>query len=254
MASEITKTNSFYIANRDLRESRANSAADRRCQRHRGEMGPKRTATKSPNRSRAVTAFARYQRSPRNVRRLQSPITEDIIATQQGVADRFLSLVSFPKQIAIRDIVWRNTRPDPACHRFKQPEDVTDDAFCSALGSPARCCRSSIVAARSAPPTDRRKSSASLPEIPAAGAAQEQGFALRRNEGIGTRVMWRNFRPGRAARSAQCRRDRFRQYRQAPRSSRRPPARRSSMSPMSAGAEGRSDPGFEGQPAQSSRI
>jgi sulfonate transport system substrate-binding protein len=38
------------------------------------------------------------------------PITEDIIATQQGVADRFFKLGLIPKPIAIRDIVWRNTQ------------------------------------------------------------------------------------------------------------------------------------------------
>jgi sulfonate transport system substrate-binding protein len=38
------------------------------------------------------------------------PITEDIIATQQGVADRFFKLGLIPRQIAIRDIVWRNTQ------------------------------------------------------------------------------------------------------------------------------------------------
>jgi sulfonate transport system substrate-binding protein len=38
------------------------------------------------------------------------PITEDIIATQQGVADRFFRLGLIPKQIAIRDIVWRNAQ------------------------------------------------------------------------------------------------------------------------------------------------
>jgi sulfonate transport system substrate-binding protein len=34
----------------------------------------------------------------------------DIIATQQGVADRFFKLGLIPRQIAIRDIVWRNTQ------------------------------------------------------------------------------------------------------------------------------------------------
>ena len=38
------------------------------------------------------------------------PVTEDIIATQQGVADRFFKLGLIPKQIAVRDIVWRNTQ------------------------------------------------------------------------------------------------------------------------------------------------
>lgn len=36
------------------------------------------------------------------------PVTEDIAATQQGVADRFYKLGLIPKPVAIRDIVWRN--------------------------------------------------------------------------------------------------------------------------------------------------
>ena len=36
-------------------------------------------------------------------------VTEDIIATQQGVADRFHKLGLILKPIAIRDIVWRST-------------------------------------------------------------------------------------------------------------------------------------------------
>ena len=35
------------------------------------------------------------------------PVTEDIIVTQQAVADRFYKLGLIPKPIVIRDIVWR---------------------------------------------------------------------------------------------------------------------------------------------------
>ena len=38
------------------------------------------------------------------------PVTEEIIDTQQAVADRFYKLGLIPKKIAIRDIVWRNTQ------------------------------------------------------------------------------------------------------------------------------------------------
>ena len=38
------------------------------------------------------------------------PVTEEIIETQQAVADRFFKLGLIPKQIAVRDIVWRNTQ------------------------------------------------------------------------------------------------------------------------------------------------
>jgi len=33
---------------------------------------------------------------------------DDIVTTQQGVADRFYKLGLIPKPIVIRDIVWRN--------------------------------------------------------------------------------------------------------------------------------------------------
>ena len=35
------------------------------------------------------------------------PVTDGMIETQQGVADRFHKLGLIPKQIAIRDIIWR---------------------------------------------------------------------------------------------------------------------------------------------------
>jgi sulfonate transport system substrate-binding protein len=38
------------------------------------------------------------------------PMTPEIIATQQAVADRFHKLGLIPRQIVIRDIVWRATQ------------------------------------------------------------------------------------------------------------------------------------------------
>jgi sulfonate transport system substrate-binding protein len=37
-------------------------------------------------------------------------VTDEIITTQQGVADRFHKLGLIPKAIAVRDIVWRHTQ------------------------------------------------------------------------------------------------------------------------------------------------
>jgi sulfonate transport system substrate-binding protein len=37
------------------------------------------------------------------------PVTDEIVATRQGVADRFYKLGLIPKPIVIRDIVWRST-------------------------------------------------------------------------------------------------------------------------------------------------
>jgi sulfonate transport system substrate-binding protein len=35
------------------------------------------------------------------------PITTDIVATQQGVADRFFKLGLIPKPVAVRDALWK---------------------------------------------------------------------------------------------------------------------------------------------------
>jgi sulfonate transport system substrate-binding protein len=35
------------------------------------------------------------------------PVTDDIIATQQGVADRFFKLGLIPKPVVVRDAVWK---------------------------------------------------------------------------------------------------------------------------------------------------
>jgi len=111
-ASEITKTNSFYIANRDFAKNHGSvlqqiidvtTSTAKWAEQHRDEVAKSLSAvtgialdiqTIAANRS----AFA------------VGPITEDIIATQQGVADRFFRLGLIPRQIAIRDIVWRNTQ------------------------------------------------------------------------------------------------------------------------------------------------
>jgi sulfonate transport system substrate-binding protein len=111
-ASEITKTNSFYIANRDFSRNHepvlqqiidVTTSTAKWAEAHRDDVAKSLSAvtgialdiqTIAANRS----AFA------------VGPITEDIIATQQGVADRFFKLGLIPRQIAIRDIVWRNTQ------------------------------------------------------------------------------------------------------------------------------------------------
>ena len=35
-------------------------------------------------------------------------MSDDIVAIQQGVADSFFRLGLIPKQIAVKDVVWRN--------------------------------------------------------------------------------------------------------------------------------------------------
>ncbi|MTV15854.1 MULTISPECIES: sulfonate ABC transporter substrate-binding protein [Bradyrhizobium] len=109
-ANEITKTNSFYIANRDFAKNNGSilqqiidvtTSTAAWAEAHRDEVAKSLSA---------VTGIAldiqtiAANRSSFKV----GPVTDDIIATQQGVADRFFKLGLIPKQIAIRDIVWRN--------------------------------------------------------------------------------------------------------------------------------------------------
>jgi sulfonate transport system substrate-binding protein len=111
-ASEITKSNSFYIANRDFARNHGpvlqqiidvTTSTAKWAEAHRDEVARSLSAvTGIPLDIQTIAA----KRSAFTV----GPITEDIIATQQGVADRFFTLGLIPKQIAIRDIVWRNTQ------------------------------------------------------------------------------------------------------------------------------------------------
>lgn len=109
-AREVTKTNSFYIANRDFARNHGailqqivdvTTATARWAEHHRDEVAkslaevtgiPLDIQTIAANRSSFVVG----------------PVTDDIVATQQGVADRFYKLGLIPKPIVIRDIVWRN--------------------------------------------------------------------------------------------------------------------------------------------------
>ncbi|WP_020508684.1 sulfonate ABC transporter substrate-binding protein [Bradyrhizobium sp. WSM2793] len=109
-AREVTKTNSFYIANRDFAKNHGailqqivdvTTATARWAEQHRDEVAkslaavtgiPLEIQTIAANRSSFVVG----------------PVTDDIVTTQQGVADRFYKLGLIPRPIAIRDIVWRN--------------------------------------------------------------------------------------------------------------------------------------------------
>jgi sulfonate transport system substrate-binding protein len=109
-AHEITKTNSFYIANRNFANNHASVlqqiinatiSAAAWAEQHRDEVAKSLAAvtgipldiqTIAANRSSFVVG----------------PVTDDIVATQQGIADRFFKLGLIPKPIVIRDIVWRN--------------------------------------------------------------------------------------------------------------------------------------------------
>jgi sulfonate transport system substrate-binding protein len=109
-AYEIAKSNSFYIANRNFANNHASVlqqvinatiSAAAWAEQHRGEVAKSLAAvTGIPLDIQTIAA----DRSSFAV----GPITDDIIATQQGVADRFYKLGLIPKPIVVRDIVWRN--------------------------------------------------------------------------------------------------------------------------------------------------
>ncbi|KPF92995.1 ABC transporter substrate-binding protein [Rhodopseudomonas sp. AAP120] len=108
-ASDVGRTNSFYIANRDFAQRNGailkqivtvTSATAQWAETHRNEVAQSLAAvtgipldiqTAAANRS----SFA------------VGPVTDDIIATQQGVADRFHQLGLIPRPIVVRDAVWK---------------------------------------------------------------------------------------------------------------------------------------------------
>jgi sulfonate transport system substrate-binding protein len=108
-ASEITKTNSFYIANRDFAKSHGpvlqqiidvTSSTAKWAEAHRDEVAKSLSAiTGIPLDIQTVAA----NRSSFAV----GPITDDIVATQQGVADRFFKLGLIPNPVVVRDAVWK---------------------------------------------------------------------------------------------------------------------------------------------------
>jgi sulfonate transport system substrate-binding protein len=108
-ASEITKTNSFYIANRDFAKSHGailqqiidvTSSTAKWAETHRDEVAKSLSAvTGIPLDIQTVAA----NRSSFAV----GPVTDDIVATQQGVADRFFKLGLIPRPVVVRDAVWK---------------------------------------------------------------------------------------------------------------------------------------------------
>jgi sulfonate transport system substrate-binding protein len=108
-ASDVAKTNSFYIANRDFAKAHSpllqqiidvTSSSAKWAEAHRDEVAKSLSAvTGIPLDIQTVAA----NRSSFAV----GPITDDIVATQQGVADRFYKLGLIPKPIVVRDAVWK---------------------------------------------------------------------------------------------------------------------------------------------------
>src|SRR5882724_9816905 len=108
-ASEITRTNSFYIANRDFARNHGpilqqiidvTTSTAKWAEQHRDEVAKSLSAvTGIPLDIQTVAA----NRSSFAV----GPVTDDIVATQQGVADRFFKLGLIPKPVVVRDAVWK---------------------------------------------------------------------------------------------------------------------------------------------------
>lgn len=108
-AYEVAKTNSFYLANRDFANANVQHTRDvikglaeaaRWAEAHRGEV---------------ATALAAVTGVPLEVQIVAAnrasfaigPVTDEIVDTQQAVADRFFKLGLIPKPIVIRDAVWK---------------------------------------------------------------------------------------------------------------------------------------------------
>jgi sulfonate transport system substrate-binding protein len=111
-AYEVDKTNSFYLANRDF----ANTHVRETREVIDGLAEAARWA--EANRADVAAALAAVTGVPLEVQTVAAnrasfligPVTDEIVTTQQAVADRFHKLGLIPKPIAVRDIVWRHTQ------------------------------------------------------------------------------------------------------------------------------------------------
>jgi sulfonate transport system substrate-binding protein len=108
-ALEVAKTNSFYLANRDFANGNVAHTRDvitglteaaRWAEAHREEVASSLAAVTGVPLDVQIVAANRASF-------VIGPITDEIIETQQAVADRFHKLGLIPRQIAVRDIVWR---------------------------------------------------------------------------------------------------------------------------------------------------
>ncbi len=108
-AHEVAKTNSFYLANRTF----ANTHVRETREVIDGLAEAARWAEN--NRAEVAAALAAVTGVPLDVQTVAAnrasfligPVTDDIVTTQQAVADRFYKLGLIPKPIAVRDAVWR---------------------------------------------------------------------------------------------------------------------------------------------------
>jgi sulfonate transport system substrate-binding protein len=107
-ASEIGKTNSFYVANRDF------VVRDPPLLRDVLDTLVETSKWAESNRHKVAKALAEVTGVDLDVQTIAAnrssfaigKLTEDVIATQQGVADRFQRLSLIPRPIVVRDVVW----------------------------------------------------------------------------------------------------------------------------------------------------
>jgi sulfonate transport system substrate-binding protein len=108
-ASDITKTNSFYIANRDFAKSQGpvlrqiidvTISIAKWAEAHRDDVAKSLSAVTGISLDIQTVAAKRSSFAV-------GPITNDIVATQQAVADRFFRLGLIPKPVVVRDALWK---------------------------------------------------------------------------------------------------------------------------------------------------
>jgi sulfonate transport system substrate-binding protein len=108
-STDIARTNSFFIANRDFAKNHGpvlqqivdvTAATAKWAEAHRDEV---------------AKSFSVITGIPLDIQTVAAnresffvgPITDEIIATQQGVADRFFKLGLIPRPVVVRDAVWK---------------------------------------------------------------------------------------------------------------------------------------------------
>jgi sulfonate transport system substrate-binding protein len=108
-AGDIAKTNSFYMANRDF------AARAPLMLREIVDVLAETAKWAEANRDKVAKALADVTGVGLDIQTIAAnrssfaigKLTDDIIATQQGVADRFRNLGLIPRPIVIREAVWR---------------------------------------------------------------------------------------------------------------------------------------------------
>lgn len=108
-AHEVTKANSFFIANSDFARNQSAALAD-----VIAKIGEAAIWAEA-NRGSVAKSLAEVTGVPLDIQTVAAnrasfligPVTDDIIETQQGVADRFYKLGLIPRPVKVRDIVWK---------------------------------------------------------------------------------------------------------------------------------------------------